>query len=155
MGVPPKNTSQNSTVEERRTHVSRLRLRGYTQWEIVKALPKMGVLNSKGEPWSIATINRDIKAVRQEWRNQYAKTFDEHVSNVLAEIKEVRREAWCTQDYELVLKCCDRECKLLGLDKPGKLIVDWREEAKAAGVNAGDIFESIVAEFAESITASD
>jgi len=49
---------------------------------------------------------------------------------------------------EAALKCVARRCQLLGLDAPTKIQVDWREEAERAGVNASEIFEEMVNEFA-------
>lgn len=142
-------TSRTAVIDQRRILVARLLLRGLTQREIELALAKRILNPDTNKPWSIATVNRDIKEIRAEWHAQYAKSYDSHVSGMLAEIKEVRREAWSREDFDLVLKCCDRECKLLGLDQPDKLaIVDWRREAQEAGIDAGDIFEKLVQEFA-------
>ena len=99
------------------------------------------------EPYTYSTVARDVQEIRAEWRKEYARVFDWHVARMLAEIRELRRQAWLNEDLYLVLKCCDRECKLLGLDKPGRLIVDWRTEALAAGVEDPDaLFEQLQGE---------
>ena len=124
-------------------------LRGLTQREIETAMGQKLLNPDTGKPWSIATVNRDIKEIRAGWRAEYAASYDQHISGMMAEIREVRREAWRREDFDLVLKCCDRECKLLGLDQPDKLIVDWRREATEAGVDAGNLFEKLVQQFAD------
>lgn len=136
--------------------VSRLLLRGLTQREIQDALsqdPKM--LNGRGQPWSLATVNRDVKAVKLAWQRQYATDYQHHAARMLSEYREVRREAWRQGDLDLVMKCCQMECKLLGLDEPEKLaIVDWRREAEDAGYDAGAIFDELVAHAAASLAES-
>lgn len=148
MAGPQQNTSQQAVVEQRRTLIARLRLRGLTQREIVTALGRQGANNPQtGKAWSVATVNRDLQAVLEEWRQEYAATFDEHVAEMRAQIREVRREAWRTENHDLVLRCCAQEAKLMGLDKPDRLVVDWRREAQEAGIDAGDLFEKLVQEF--------
>ena len=149
----PMNGSHQSTVDQRRTLVARSVLRGMTQREIVESLARQ-VTNGDGNPWSLATVNRDIKAIRKDWRKEARRDYDVHVARMLAEYRELRREGWRTKDYDLVLKACDRECKLLGLDKPDLLVVSWRQEAEEAGLDAGHIFERLVAEAAAALAES-
>lgn len=40
--------------------------------------------------------------------------------------------------------CIDRRIKLFGLDEPDRLVVDWKQEAREAGLDPGDIFERYV-----------
>ena len=144
MGIQVMNNSHQSVADQRRTIVARLVLRGMTQREIVESLARQ-LTNGDGNPWSLATVNRDIKAIRKDWRKEARRDYDIHVAHMLAEYREVRRQAWVNKDYDLVLKVCDRECKLLGLDKPDLLVVSWRQEAEEAGLDAGDVFERLVA----------
>ena len=145
MGIQVMNNSHQSVADQRRTIVARLVLRGMTQREIVESLARQ-LTNGDGNPWSLATVNRDIKAIRKDWRKEARRDYDIHVAHMLAEYREVRRQAWVNKDYDLVLKVCDRECKLLGLDKPDRLVLTWREEAEAAGVDASEVFEQLVRE---------
>ena len=144
-GPPQLNTNYQAVMDQRRTVVMRLRIRGLTQREIVEALAKTEMRNPSGKPWGLTTVNRDIAAVRSDWRAEAREVYGEHVARMLAEYREVRREGWREKDFGLVLKACQMECKLLGLDKPDKLIVDCRREAEEAGItDAGDIFEELV-----------
>lgn len=154
-GPPVRNTNYQAAMDQRRTMVARLRLRGLTQREVVEALEKTKLRNPGGKPWSLATVNRDIAAVRSGWRAEAREAYGKHVARMLAEYREVRREAWREGDHDLVLKTCQMECKLLGLDQPDRLVVDWRREAEEAGItDAGDIFEELVQQAANSLAGS-
>ena len=49
--------------------------------------------------------------------------------------------------------CIEQRCKIFGLYEPEKFaVVDWRKEAKGEGVDAGELFESLVNQFAEAIS---
>ena len=52
-----------------------------------------------------------------------------------------------------VMSCIDRRCKILGLDAPVAVTVDWRKEAEQAGYNAGELFEQLVNQIA-AVTSS-
>ena len=139
------NTSHEGVMERRRTMVSGLLLRGLTQREIQTALAgKGGVLNGDNKPWSIATVNRDVQAVKLAWQREYASDYNTHVARMLAEYREVRRQAWRDKDLGTVLKCCVLECKLIGLDRPDRLEIEWRKEAQDAGYDASIVFEELV-----------
>ena len=157
MGVQYSRTSNPGIIDERRTLVARASVRGATQREIVKELELAGIVNPEtGAAWSLATVNADLKAVRREWRAQFAESFNEHVTLMLAEIRELRRQGWQTGNWDLVLKCMDRECRLMGLDQPDKLTVDWRKEAAEAGVNdASEIFNELLAVAASRVIGAD
>ena len=132
-------------MERRRTMVSGLLLRGLTQREIQSALSgKGGIRNGDGKPWSIGTVNRDVQAVKLAWQREYAADYHEHVARMLMEYREVRRQAWRDKDLGTVLKCCVLECKLLGLDRPDRLEIEWRKEAQDAGYDAAVVFEELV-----------
>jgi len=60
-----------------------------------------------------------------------------HVARQLAEISEVKREAWREPDLDVVLRAHDREAKLLGThesDKVGLVISDPEGNPIAAPV---------------------
>jgi len=132
-------------MEQRRSMVARLLLRGLTQREIQGALAgKDGIRNAEGRPWSIGTVNRDVQAVKLAWQREYAADYHEHVARMLMEYREVRRQGWRDKDLGIVLKCCVLECKLLGLDRPDRLEIEWRKEAQNAGYDAASVFEQLV-----------
>lgn len=139
------NTSFEGVMERRRTMVSGLLLRGLTQREIQTALAgKGGIRNGDNKPWSIATVNRDVQAVKLAWQREYASDYNTHVARMMAEYREIRRQAWRDKALDIVLKCCILECKLLGLDRPDRLEIEWRKEAQDAGYDAAAVFEDLV-----------
>ena len=113
--------SDADRMADRRRRVAAFTLRGLTQREIVRALEHAGVINPKTQkPYDLSQVNRDLKAVREEWREERLESVDEHIAVMLAEIREVRRRAWANQDLDTVLKCTKQERDLLGLDQPHK-----------------------------------
>jgi hypothetical protein len=109
------NTSDEEVIAARRHRVARLRLRNATQREIAQTLS-----------CSLGTVNGDLAALRQEWREAAAVDIADHQARVLAELQEVRRMAWAQpagKGLPLVLQSLKQECALLGLDmQPGTLM---------------------------------
>jgi len=73
------------------------------------------------------TIDRDIAAVKAEFRERAAATMDQHLADELARLDELGRRLWQGPlgDNPIDLKALDRalrlyaqRCKLLGLDRP-------------------------------------
>lgn len=114
------NGSKQSIIDHRRQLVARLRLRGASQRDIVDALPKQTMNGSTGLPWSAGTIHYDIKAIEEAWQKSAQIDIAQHKSNVLAELAEVKRQAWGISDIGLVLKAIAQERALLGLDAATK-----------------------------------
>lgn len=50
-----------------------------------------------------------------------------------------------------IMACIERRCKLLGLDAPTQLQVDWRREAEEVGINVSEIYGQLIDSFAEAI----
>lgn len=115
-------------VMDRRRQVAALRLRGYTEREIQKGLaapPKDGnqtrYVNPKtSEPWSLATIHKDIVALEAAWRADMVERTEEHKVRLFAELQEVARACWKLNDHERVLKAIAQQRELLGTDAPKK-----------------------------------
>ena len=115
------NGSQQAIIDKRRTLVARARLKGATQREIVEALAKQRYVNpDTGKPWSLGTINYDLRAIRKQWREDAKQDISEYTADQLAELREVRRKAWQDNDLSVVLKSLAQESKLLGTDAPTK-----------------------------------
>jgi len=51
------------------------------------------------------------------------------------------------------LRIMERRAKLLGLDAPQQLAVDWRSEVERMGIPAGELFEEMVAGIMERMSA--
>lgn len=108
------NTSQQAIEARRLEIVSALRLRGRTQRQIQEALAKQLVNPATGEPYSLATINIDLKKLEREWRKNAAESIEEHKARQLAEIGEIKRQAWNDKDAALVLKAIGMEADIVG-----------------------------------------
>lgn len=115
------NTSAKDIRIARRERVARLRLRGFTQRDIQRALsdPQRGMRDPKtGKPYSLMTINRDCKWIDKSWRENILALADEHNARILAEINEVKRTAWKDGDMQVVLRALKQEVDLFGLEAP-------------------------------------
>ena len=129
----------------RRAAVARFRNRGLTQLEIEAALPKMGIVNPNGEPYTQATISRDCKwLMRQNTLNAMAE-ISEHKIRQFAEIQELKRAAWGKDDFGTVIRCFEREAKLLGLDAPLEILTNDFDTQAVADIQAGRVtYESLI-----------
>ena len=103
-------------IEERRSHVAKLRLRGLSSREIVKALTKLGCLNAKGNPWNHTTVCDDIIALEQRWREESLQDTRLRAAQIDAELNEIKRNAWKQDDMTTLLKAIQQQRDLLGLD---------------------------------------
>lgn len=144
------NGSTVNIMSKRREAVASLRLRGLSLSKIAAALPdKMGIYNpTTGEPFDTSTISRDLKALEAEWRANALADRIQHKAQLLAEIEEVKRAAWGAKQYDTLLRAMKQQADLLGLDELPGADPNWRDEAAAQGVNAGDMFERMVQTFA-------
>lgn len=118
------NTSMRLIIIDRRRQVAALRLRGYTQREIQKGLAdaQPPVLNPKdGKPWSLGTINGDVKALETAWHAEAMGETSAHKARLFAELREVARACWKEKDYERVLKTIQQRRELIGTDAPKQI----------------------------------
>lgn len=107
--------SANDAIEAKRLElVAALRLRGRTQREIQQALAGQMLNPATNEPYSLGTINGDIKKLEKAWRKSAADTIDKHKARQVAEISEVKRQAWNDKDTATVLRAIDLEANILG-----------------------------------------
>jgi len=117
----PRNTSKQEQLDQRRRVVAALRLRGLTQREIVAALPERGILNpNTGKPYTLPQINRDLKVLRDEWREAAAADMADLKAQQLAELREARRRAWGDADMSEVRLNLKQEIELTGTEAPKK-----------------------------------
>jgi len=123
LGKIDPNSALADTIAHRRLQVARLRLRGMSTREITKAMAEANFVNPETQqPWDLATITRDCQANRRAWAREHRETVERHQARHLAEIAEVKREAWKTPADKLdtILRALKREAELLGLDAPQK-----------------------------------
>lgn len=115
-------TAKADNAERRREAVARLRVRGLSVRSIAQALATLDppIINEDGKPYGKSTIQADIDALREQWREDSGRAIAEHHAEQLAQLREVQREAWRDKDLDLVLKTHDRIARILGTDAPTK-----------------------------------
>lgn len=128
--------SSPEAIAKRQEIVATLTARRYTQREIVAAMstrPKRGedsryfFLNPESnEPWSLATVNGDLKAIRARWQAEAQKSFGERQAELLAEIKEVRKRGWQKDEMGTVQRSIDQEAGIFGVTAPQQLELSGR-----------------------------
>lgn len=98
---------------QRRERVAHLRLLGYSQNEIAR---RLGVTQS--------AVSKDLSVAREEWKAQYAKSYEEHVNEQLAtydlllKAMAVDIEMGVTDAIREARLLMERRARLLGLDSP-------------------------------------
>lgn len=126
-----RNTSQQDAILARREQVASLRLRGLTVREIATIL-QVGV----------ATIDRDLDALKAEWQANAAQDMEVHRAKMLAELEAVKAAGWGEKSPETVIKAIALESKLRGTDAPQKISMDVstlsieEQEARLAALRA-------------------
>lgn len=137
-----RDTADRAIAEERRTHVARYRLQRLSVREIAERLAVDGLRNpTTSQPWDHATVHRDCRALALEWRRDALADTARRTGEVLAELREVRRQAWAAGDLNVVLRALKQEAELLGLDAPTR--VDFtaliRLDAERAGLDPDEM----------------
>ena len=125
-------TNQQRGAKSRQYHIERRRaavaqvcllLSHPTPGKISKALSEMKTpfLTSGNRPLSPNTIANDLQVLKTMYRTDAFKDFSEHVSETLAELRQLKAQVWRDKDYRLVLEVMDSASKLLGLNAPDRL----------------------------------
>jgi hypothetical protein len=117
------------TVAQRREEVASLRLQGRTIREISRALVDKGITGQTGKPVSIGTVHRDLTILEAEWRAAAAQNTKDRQAFFLAQLDELKKQAWAKEDYKVVLQAMGQEARILGLEAPGliKFQTDYGE----------------------------
>lgn len=111
-------------IADRRAQVAELTLNGFSQRQIAK---RLGI--------ALGTVNNDLQAVRQEWAEQRSATYEQHVGAMMARLTQMERtlaRGLVEGDLPTIdraLKVLDRRARLLGLDVPQAVSVDFDVEA--------------------------
>lgn len=140
--MPPKKT-KSAVIEKRRRAVAANLLAGLNYRDIAEGLNV-----------SVGTVSGDVKALMTQWREDQAKDVGDHVAIDLRRMDMAINAIWDDvkagklQAIDRLLKILERRSKMLGYDKPDKVdIVDWRQEAEQAGINADEAYRQAVAVF--------
>jgi len=109
----------------RQSIVSSARLRGLSISDIYALFAKESIINPRtNEPWSMATIQNDLRELENQWKEEAMKNTADHRARVLAEIKEAKASAWKTGKLSLVLRAIQQEVDLLGLNELERMGVE-------------------------------
>lgn len=114
-----------------------LRLAGYP-WEVVQ-----GRLGYESEEDARKAVNKGLKAIM-------AAPAEEVLALDLARLDSILPNLWLEAKrgslpaIDRLLKVLERRARYLGLDKPVVLQVDWRAEAKAAGLSPEALLETML-----------
>jgi len=117
------NKSRAIRIDQRRNLVASLLLRNpkITQREICKSLAGKGFVNpDKNEPYSLGTINSDVKELQDEWRVDAQTDIAEWKAVQLEQINEVIRQAWKDRDLQTVLRAIKMQSDIIGTNAPTK-----------------------------------
>lgn len=108
--------AEQDAIAQRRKQVAYYRMMHFPQREIAK---RVGV--------SVATVNRDLQAVREEWMERRNAAYGSWVAEEIAKLdalekvwlpRALSRESLDTGTVREVMRIMDRRAKLLGLDRP-------------------------------------
>lgn len=117
---PHTNTSKLEIAEHRRALIAHFRIRGFSRQKIFEALQATEppcVNHATGKPWSVTIITKDCEVLLERWRQQALSDVGKLQARQWAELQEIKHQAWSDKDFSTILKCQERESKLLGLDK--------------------------------------
>jgi len=118
-GIKNLNSSEKDAAGERQELVAHYRLRGASIREITAQLAKAHptIVNPRnGLPYSQHRIFKDLQEIKEEWKRRACESMDAHIARILAELAEVKREAWSRKDITRVIKAISQECRVLGID---------------------------------------
>lgn len=83
---------------------------------------KGGLRNPEtNEPYSLATINKDVKWLRAQIKKRARQDTDAWVAAELDKLDAIEEAAWNEKDFATILKAMKRRADLLGLDAPSKI----------------------------------
>lgn len=146
--------SKQAIIAKRRAHVAKLALRGMSQREIVAALERLQLVNPKtGRPFSLGTVNSDLKRLEAEWLEAALRDRAELRARKLAELQELKRLAWGQQNHRLVLDLLKEEARLMALYKLGEVNVNFQQNTLEANFGyVGEMSERELDKFIDNLT---
>lgn len=117
-----RNKAPDAIAARRREIVGQLLCRKLTRREIVEQLAVMGEQNpTTSAPWTLTTIQEDAKALERQWKASARRKVAQWKAQQLAEIEEVRREAWARGKLDIILDSIQLEAKLTGTQTPTEI----------------------------------
>ena len=117
------NKSREIRIDQRRKFVATMLLRSpkITQREICDQLAEQNFTNpDTGTPYSLGTINSDVKALQEQWREEVQDDIALWKGLQVEQINEVIREAWKKKDLNNILKAIKMQSDIIGTNAPVK-----------------------------------
>lgn len=111
---------KNLLTETRKEMVSRLMTRKMSIRDIHQTLIDMEFFNSDGQPFSIATIGRDVQELTETLKSRTIENLIEYKVKHLNTLDELERVAWEKGNLKMVLEAVQAQIRLLGTDAPTK-----------------------------------
>jgi len=143
---------QKLLQEHRREAVARHMLRGLSLREIQDKLATADkILNpDTKEPYSVETIRSDQAAIKRLWASSTKASVETHRARQLAELGEIKREAWGAGNHGLVLQALSQESKLTDTAAPLRinvsLVSDWWAAVERMGHNPESVLKAMIQE---------
>ena len=154
---PKSRGNGNGIIEKRRRAISIILTERPTisQREIMDILAEQFSLwNPQTDaPYSLGTINNDIQQIKAGWMERAYRAYGDWVAEQVATIERVKEKAFRDGRLDIVLRCVEQICKLLGLYEPTRFVIDWQQEAREAGLDPSDVFERYVQAAATALAA--
>lgn len=120
-----------------------------------------------------ATVSRDLKLIQEQWRQSAISDMGEVKQRELEKIDLIEYEAWqawlrsqadaiTTNEFDgnkstntknqygdprflaQIERCIELRCKILGINAPTKIEVNWQQELENQGIDASAIFNRLV-----------
>lgn len=101
-------------VSARRAAVAKLITRGFDAAGVADKLTKLGYKTLNNKNISPAVVGQDIKALEEEWVKKSSADIERHKARQYEELQNLKKRAWKTKNFDLVLKILDKEMILLG-----------------------------------------
>lgn len=135
--IPQEHTVPTSLMltamsdEERRAHVWEKRLRGYSYESIYREMKEEFDLDVLPKGWSVKTVYADCAAILAQVQNEYRETAIEAANIELSRFDVLLDAVWENakagdiRSVDAALAISRERRKLLGLDDPTRIQVDW------------------------------
>lgn len=152
-----RTSSSPEVIAKRQEIVATLTARRCSQREIVAIMAKQPKRGEDGryffrnpqnnEPWSLATVNGDLKSIRARWQAEAQKSFGERQADLLAEIQEVRKRGWQKDEMGIVARSIDQEATIFGVTAPQQLELSGRSGGPVQFADVGKMSDDELQQF--------
>ena len=153
--IPTSLMLTEMTDEERRAHVWERRLKGFSYDAIAREMREQFSPSALPKGWGPKTVYNDCAAILAQVSNEYRETAAEMVGVELGRFDELLNAVWDNaksgdlRAVETALNISRDRRKMMGLDNPDRIQVDWRFQV-ADLLQKGTIRpEDVVTEFGE------